>query len=289
MITGGLGSTALISRSRSSPLPSGIITSQRTTSKLWRASSRRPPSTLRAVSRTYPSWRNKRERKSSRPSSSSTISRRALMGRSDRVGTFERRSGELRGGEEGGLRCHSQVGNRVARQLHGDRGAAPRPAVHVQPAAVLLDDAIDDGHADPRAAVEERAERMEEIGALLLGHAAAGVDHPEEIGILAEPSGDPEGSSLGHGAQGVARQVPEDLAHLVRIAQQAGGGRIEIDLQRVPVRHLVAVFEQLEVLGEQPGDVEGDVGALPRAGETEEALDRPVEALALLEQDLDQP
>jgi len=39
-----------------------------------------------------------------------------------------------------------------------------------RPSAVVLDDAVDDGHANAGTAIEKRLERMEEIGALLFGH-----------------------------------------------------------------------------------------------------------------------
>src|SRR5215212_4247735 len=47
-------------------------------------------------------------------------------------------------------------------QRHRNHRARPRPRVHVDPPAVLLHDAVRDGHAEAGAAGEVRAERLEE-------------------------------------------------------------------------------------------------------------------------------
>ena len=129
---------------------------------------------------------------------------------------------------------------------------------------------------------------MEQVGPLRRRHAAARVDHLQPVGVAVEPADETEGAAVGHRPQRVAGQVPEDLAHLVGIGDEARRGRYEVELQAVAGGHLLAVGEQLHVLGQQAPDVERRAGSLARPGEAQEALDRAVEPVALFEQDVDQ-
>ena len=143
-------------------------------------------------------------------------------------------------------------------QLDGDGGAGARPAVDAQAAAVVLDDAVDDRHADAGAAVEERLERMEEVGALLLGHAAAGVDHLQAVAVAGR--GRPTDAAgcrrpawrAGSCAPGSRRSGSPGRDR--RTGAPTAGSRSSS--QAVAVGDLLAVLEQLEVLGEQARDVE---------------------------------
>ena len=130
-----------------------------------------------------------------------------------------------------------------------DPGACGGLAFHLDRTAVLLDDAIDDGHSDAGAGVEEALERVEELGALLLGHAVAGIGELDAVGLAPEPAADPQLPAVGHRAQGVACEIPEDLADLVGIAGERRRVRIQIEDELVPSRGLLGVAQQGRVLG----------------------------------------
>ena len=98
-----------------------------------------------------------------------------------------------------------------------------------------------------------------------------------------------QGASLGHGSQGVACQVPEDLADLVGISDQGHGWRIDHQIQVMLRRNLRAVDQQLHVLAQQSGDVEAHAGAFFGSGELQKALDGAVQPLAFLENDVQKP
>ena len=139
------------------------------------------------------------------------------------------------------------------RQLDGDRGAVARAALDAQMPAVLLDDPVDDRHADAGAAVEERVEGVEEVRPLLLGHAAPGVDHLRGDRSLrrAGPT-TRQRAALGHGAQSVPRQVPEDLGDLVGIGDQVAPSRARDRAPAMVVGDLVAVLRAAR--SSRPGD-----------------------------------
>src|SRR5579864_4284446 len=121
--------------------------------------------------------------------SSSTISMLA------RMASVPRRAGGSSAGDPRRLGGHDGLDVAEQRrawagggQLDGDRGAAAGSALDPQPAAVVLDDAVDDRHADAGAAVEEGLEGMEQVGPLRRRHAAAGVDDLQPVGVAIEPA-----------------------------------------------------------------------------------------------------
>ena len=155
-------------------------------------------------------------------------------------------------------------------------------------AAVLFDDAVDDGHADPRSLVEERFEGLEETGSFFLAHAAPRIAERQMIRLALEPAGDPQFTATRHGLESVAGQVPEDLAELIGIGpdDRRVGDRIHDDV--VIVAHILAVLEQFHAFGDERRDVDLGQATLPGAGQLQERFDGAVEAPAFLEDDLEQ-
>src|SRR6201996_4624726 len=159
-------------------------------------------------------------------SSSSTINR---LARIVSLGRQRLRSyADLRGDSADRGALSERLAGAAGGQLDGNGGAAAGSAVDLQAAAMVFDDAVDDGHADAGAAVEERLEGGEKVGTLRLRHATAAVDHLDAAEVAVEAPDQPEGAAVGHGAHGVARQVPEDLADLVGVGEEPRRRRIEV-------------------------------------------------------------
>ncbi len=114
------------------------------------------------------------------------------------------------------------------RQEYSERGTAPKLADHLDPAVVLLDNAVNRRQSQPRSLADflGRKERFKDARARLLAHAGAGVGDgqddepaPPRLRIapglvrpdLAHLGADEETSALGHDIAGVDREIHDDL------------------------------------------------------------------------------
>ena len=129
---------------------------------------------------------------------------------------------------------------------------------------------------------------MEQAGLFLLAHSVASVGEAYMVRGRFEESLDGKNTSVGHGLERVARQVPEDLADLIGVADQHIAGRCEAQLNAMVLVHFGAIAQQLDILAQQLANIEAAVGAVARASEAQETLDRPIETLALFEHDVEQ-
>src|SRR5258708_39656369 len=103
------------------------------------------------------------ERNSRMLASWSTISMLARMARDGWPSAGDPRRLDGRDGLDG---ARERLAGAGGGQLDGDRGAAARSALDPQTAAVVLDDAIDDRHADAGGAVEGGVAGVEQVGPL---------------------------------------------------------------------------------------------------------------------------
>ena len=138
---------------------------------------------------------------------------------------------------------------RVARQENRHGCPLSRLGFDVDRAPVVFDDAPDDGHAEPGAAVEGRGEGREDAGDLFLAHPAAGV---AELGCYTRrrPRGPRPSASRRR-----ASRAPRSWR---RCRRSAGSGRgppassdsrrVDVERDRVRVRDLVGETEELEDL-----------------------------------------
>ncbi len=107
----------------------------------------------------------------------------------------------------------------MGRQVHGEPGAPAGLGFHVDPAPVLLHDAVGDGEPQPRALVLGGEKRVEGVGQGLGVHAGPGVLHRHPHPVVPRPGHpDPDLPALGGHLQGVDRQVQEELLELFRVA-----------------------------------------------------------------------
>jgi len=106
---------------------------------------------------------------------------------------------------------------------------------------------------------------------------------------VVDGSRDAQRAAARHRLDGVARDVPEDLADLVGIADDHVLRRVERALDRVLGAELERVREQVERLREAGHHVELDRAPFARPDELKEVLDRLVEPVRLLEDDRHEP
>src|SRR5437899_2371268 len=265
--------SARISRRRASavsPSTPGMRTSRNTTSngsasKAWSAV---VPSLTAMTS--YPAWRSPFSSTQRRLSSSSATRIRAFIGAGLVLSSF-------RDGNE-------------ARHA----GAAPFGALHLDGAAVLLEDAMADREAEPEALVLGREERVEDpradaggnpralIGHLRLGHAALARAevHLAEERVQAHPRRQGESPAASHRVQRVAHEVVEDLEQPVLVAEDRRKARI------VPPDHRdAALARALLVQGghalEQLVQVQRHRAQLDRGRHVEQHLDDAIHAIDL--------
>ncbi len=121
------------------------------------------------------------------------------------------------------------------RQRDREAGAAARDVAGVDPAAVRLDDRLDDPEPEPHAALERllrRAHEALEDGAAGAGRKAGpGVLDPEHHLAVVRFGADPDLRSSGRELVGVGEQVDEHLREAGRVADQLGQPGRQIDHQ----------------------------------------------------------
>src|SRR5580765_4558375 len=131
----------------------------------------------------------------------------------------------MRGGRRSGagsarwaalLMSSSYRDRRARRQPHGDARPDALLRVHANLTVVVGDDAVDDRQAETAALGKPSVERLEEALQLRGGHANSfvldcqrdafrrGLDRPRET----------EPATIGHRAEAIGRQVPDDLLDL---------------------------------------------------------------------------
>src|ERR1051326_560637 len=91
--------------------------------------------------------------------------------------------GHAHGGCSGGTSLGSEY---IQRQRHRDRRSETNARRHIDSPAVLLHDAIRDGHAEPCAGRKIRTERLEQPRHVALGHSAAAVGEDDVVGTLVD-------------------------------------------------------------------------------------------------------
>src|SRR4029453_18391136 len=113
--------------------------------------------------------------------------------------------------DEGALAAPRLGGRfRNHRQVNSEGGAFFLAAIHLDAAAVILDDAVGDGKAEPRAHARllGREKRIENFRKMLLLDAASVVAKIDaQPTVFPLEGGDPDGSSPIQGVAGVAGQV----------------------------------------------------------------------------------
>src|SRR5439155_1353582 len=214
--------SARLSRIRASaarPSTPGIRTSRKTRSKGSASNSWIAPGPSLTEVTSYPACLRPFSRTQRRLSSSSAIRTRAVMA-------------------SGSARPASLV-SFGDREEAGHDGATPRVALHLDGAAVLLEDPVADGEPEPEALVFRGEERVEDPRTYLRGDPGAlvhhlGLDHAplshaevdlgeEHVRVLGEPS---VGSELTLQELDGAPDRAERVSHLVGEADRhaAGGG-----------------------------------------------------------------
>src|ERR1051326_6439771 len=166
-------------------------------------------------------------------------------------------------------------------QRHRDHRPAPLARADVDAAAVLLHDAIRDGHAEAGAGGEVRAEGLEETALVGVRHAAAAVAEDDVVRAVRDLGLHAQAAAARHRLYGVAGDVPEDLPDLVAVADDRVRLRRDLALDRVRRAELRRVREEIERLRETRRDVELRGALLLRLHEAEEVGDRFVEPLRL--------
>src|SRR5205085_10850264 len=115
------------------------------------------------------------------------------------------------GGQSGGAPARWRLRSR-RRELDLHPRAAPGRGVDAQPAAVAIDDRAGDRHTETRAVRLGGVEELEQPGARLLVHAAAGVgDVDLDTSILATTGTHGERAAVLHRVEPVHHQVEDRL------------------------------------------------------------------------------
>ena len=109
--------------------------------------------------------------------------------------------------------------------------APPGLGLHPNGPLVVFDDAVDDGQAQAAAAGESGEKRFEHALTFLRRQAASAVGDDQTQGRARTLGAlDAQDAAVGHGRQGVADQVPDDLLELAGTAVEFGPVRLEIPL-----------------------------------------------------------
>ena len=171
---------------------------------------------------------------------------------------------------------------------HDDRRAAPHGGLHVDAPIVVGDDAVDDRQAEPGAAAERAAERVEDGVDFLGRDAGALVAHADlRLPVL---GGDEQlqPPAVGHRLEAVGGQVPDDLPQLVLVGVDPHRIRRHLDLDDVVVGGLGALAQQRGGVLDRPAGV--DPGELhpPGPGVGQERRDGRVQPIRLAQHDVHQ-
>ena len=159
-------------------------------------------------------------------------------------------------------------------------------ALHLDRAAVGLDDLA--GRRQSQAAPRRpgRKEGVEDPGANLLGHSHAGVDHVEHDPGPVAPGRQDQLAAGGHGVLGVQDQVQEGLLEQVGIDPGRGQVGREVGADHDPLGRRVRLVEVAELIDDrvQVGRLELQV---LHPGEPEEVLEDVAEPMDLVLQPFD--
>src|SRR6185369_9221214 len=103
-------------------------------------------------------------------------------------------------------------------------------------AAVRLDELVDDGEADAEARLVDRnpgvdREQVEDVRQLLGSDADAVVGDGDDDLVGAAPRLEQDVAARVRSPRGVVDQVGEDLGQPLRVAEDGGGGGVELDAQ----------------------------------------------------------
>src|SRR5262245_1327427 len=176
------------------------------------------------------------------------------------------------------------------RQAHGDARTNALLRVHANLTVVVGDDAMDNGEAQTAALGKTAVERLKEAFQLGSGNADPLVlDRQRDVfrHRLDRP-GETEPATVGHRAEAIGRQVPDDLLYLsfVGFVPELVRGYVEDDL--VAILHLGAVAQQERRVVQGPAHVESlDLKPLrPRV--RQKRSDRRVEAFRFAQHDVHQ-
>ena len=101
----------------------------------------------------------------------------------------------------------------------------PGRAPHVDLAAVLLDDPVDERESEPGPFRLGGEEGLEDVGDVGGGDPVAGVAHRDLERLAANGGGDAQLAALRHGLDGVQAEIPEDLPELLRVDGPRDGRR----------------------------------------------------------------
>src|SRR5215470_8928071 len=126
------------------------------------------------------------------------------------------------------LRSSSTTRTRVsgmARQGEGEGGAEAGRAAHVDLAAMLLDDPVNQREPEPRPLFLGREERLEEMGQIARRDAFARVTDRDLEALAANGGCDAELPPLRHRFDRVQAQIPENLTELLRVDRPHQGRR----------------------------------------------------------------
>src|SRR5438477_7412463 len=110
-------------------------------------------------------------------------------------------------------------------EAEGEDAAGARRRLHLDLAAVLLHDPVNEGEAEP-AAVELRGEEgLEHVTEVLARDALAGVAHAHLEPIAHHPCRHPDLAAVRHSFDGLEAQVPHDLTKLLHVDHPFVAGR----------------------------------------------------------------
>ncbi len=118
---------------------------------------------------------------------------------------------------------------------------------------VGLDDAIDDGEAEAGSTFKAGLKGLEDLFDELRRDAGPGVLKTDAPVALKLVERDGEGSAVGHGADGIAAEIPENLLEFVAVAFGQGHGMGEAALDGDGGR---AVFQQRQGVREKLAEID---------------------------------
>ena len=147
---------------------------------------------------------------------------------------------------------------------------------------------MDDREAEPAPLRKGTVKRLKEAVELLGGHANPLVADGDHDGARVLRTDQVEAAAIGHGAEAVGREVPDDLLDLplVRLVPELVIRDLELD--GVALVHFRAVSEQQRRVLESPADIESGDRKLSRTGVREKRADRRVEPLGFAQDDVHQ-
>src|SRR5882724_6676714 len=186
------------------------------------------------------------------------------------------------------LRSSSTTSTRVSGMAggkgEGERRAEARRAPNVDLAAVLLDDAVDEGESQSRSLRLRGEEGLEDVREVARRDALAGIGHRDLEHVAPHGGGDAQFAALRHRLHRIQAEIPQDLPELLRVdGPEHGRGELANDLEAARTG---AVLQQQEYLLGGGGHVEGRDRQRRGPRVLEEVLDDVIEALGLGRHDL---